>query len=533
MYCSGHLRVLVLSVAILLSGIVGVVAQNPPPQTNPKTDSPTTVHLRWGARPGVSRYRLQLSHDNAFSDIVFDRVVTGTDYQIDDLSPGRYYWRIAPLTSALGEFSSAAPIEVGQQAAPKNAGSRQNALPTNDSPKPKSTAASPAVSPTANPIIAGGGWRAAVGDIARPALAHLRSPDKLDLVGVNSDGVVFALDSASGVALWSTGRRTPAAGAPRVTSVSSAPLVLTSHSGVDNLVILSGTEVAAIAGASGRDLWRVTLPATASTGAVLSDNHTSEIFVVDNSLQRIFILDANSGKILTQIRLPHRVVGAPVALVGPGAARVMIAYDSGHVEIRDAAGALVRSGDAGSPATTSPLYVRGRSGDLILVGTKAGLIALTAEELRPLGMVAIKDDGPRGTLTAQDLDDDGFPEVIMMTDRGRVVAVNATDGKILWDSTVGNEAGPVAFADLNGDHVLDVVMSGGQTFALALSGRDGSLVWKDKEPPMAVANHAGSLAPRSVIAVPYGSGALLIAGDPSRTGLRAIEFPRGTVRPSR
>jgi outer membrane protein assembly factor BamB len=160
------------------------------------------------------------------------------------------------------------------------------------------------------------------------------------------------------------------------------------------------------------------------------------------------------------------------------------------------------------------------------------LTALTAAELRPLGMVAIKDDAPRGILTAQDLDADGFPEVIMMTDRGRVVAVNATDGKTLWDTTIGNETDTVAFADLNGDRVLDVVIAGGQTFALALSGRDGSVVWKDNEPPMVAANHAASLAPRSVITVPYGSGALLIASDPSRTGLRAIGFPRGTVRPN-
>jgi outer membrane protein assembly factor BamB len=147
-------------------------------------------------------------------------------------------------------------------------------------------------------------------------------------------------------------------------------------------------------------------------------------------------------------------------------------------------------------------------------------------------MVAIKDDAPRGILAAQDLDADGLPEVIMMTDHGRVVAVNANDGKTLWEASVGNEANTVAFADLNGDHVLDVVIAGGQTFALALSGRDGSVVWRDNESPIAAANHAASLAPRSVMVVPYGSGALLIAGDPSRTGLRAIEFPRATVRPN-
>jgi len=512
MYCPSHLRVLVLSLAVFLAGGVQSQAQYPQLQNNSQIGSPTSVHLRWGARPGVTRYRLQLSRDSSFADIVFDRVVTGNSYRISDLSPGRYFWRIAPLTTKLGEFSLAAPIEIRPQAAP--ASPSKNTLTNNPIA---------AVRPAASSMVTRGGWRAAVGDMAHPVLARLRSPEKLDLVGINSEGVVFALDSASGIALWRNARGTPKAA--RV----ATPLLIRSKSGVDNVVLLSGTSVAAIEGASGRQLWQATLPANASAGAVLNDNRTAEIFVIDYSRQSLFVLDAHDGKILSQIRLPNRVVGAPIPIIDQGA-RVMIAYESGQVEIRDAAGRSVRSGNAGSPATTPPLHVRGRSGDLILVGTRAGLMALTAEDLRPLGMVAIKDDAPRGTLTAQDLDADGFPEVIMMTNRGRVVAVNATDGKTLWEASLGNETETLAFLDVNGDQVLDVVVAGGQTFASALSGRDGSVVWKDNEPPTFVGNHAGSLAPRSVIAVPYGSGALLIAGDPARMGLRAIEFPAARIK---
>jgi outer membrane protein assembly factor BamB len=143
-------------------------------------------------------------------------------------------------------------------------------------------------------------------------------------------------------------------------------------------------------------------------------------------------------------------------------------------------------------------------------------------------MVAIKDDAPRGTLAAEDLDGDGTTDVIMMTDRGQVVAVNAADGKIRWEVSAANEGQAIAFADLDGDRVLDVVLAGGQSFALALSGRDGSIVWKDDEPAALVANHSVMLAPRSIVTMPFGSGALLIAGDPSRTGLRAVELRKGT-----
>jgi len=178
---------------MLLPGALSVLAQTG------VTENPTEVHLRWGPRPGVSRYRLQLASDSAFADIVFDRVVAGNDYRVNDLPPGRYFWRVAPLTAARGEFSSAGVIEVSKPTLRESPTPLPITPAANDSSRPGSG--------TQDSIIARGGWRAAVGDIAHPMLAHLRTPAKLDLVGVNSDGVVFGLDATSGVALWSTARR--------------------------------------------------------------------------------------------------------------------------------------------------------------------------------------------------------------------------------------------------------------------------------------------------------------------------------------
>jgi outer membrane protein assembly factor BamB len=289
--------------------------------------------------------------------------------------------------------------------------------------------------------------------------------------------------------------------------------------------VLTGVNAVAIEGSTGRELWRTTLPAPATSGTVLSDHGSNEIILVDNS-PRLLALDPGSGKILSQTALPHRVAGEPLALFGQAAGRMVLAYDSGQVEIRDMAGAVVCSGDAGSPATTPPLFVTRNRGDFILVGTRSGLMALTAAELNPVGMVAINDDAPRGALAVADLDGDGSPEVIMMTDRGRVIAVNGGDGKILWQAKVPNETQTLA-------RVLDVVLPGAQSFALALSGRDGSLLWKDNEAPGLVANHALAAGPRSIVVLPYGAGAILIAADSSRTGLRALEFPKATAPPGR
>src|SRR6266436_3937259 len=113
MSCTGHIRVLLLTAAILLSGPLIVLAQGTSISDNNQANT-TEVHLRWGPRPGVSRYRLQLASDSAFADISFDRVVAGNDYQINDLPPGRYFWRIAPLTDTLGDFSSTGIIDVSK-----------------------------------------------------------------------------------------------------------------------------------------------------------------------------------------------------------------------------------------------------------------------------------------------------------------------------------------------------------------------------------------------------------------------------------
>ena len=535
MYRSGHLSVLVLAAAMILPGTIAAHAHTPnllsPLLISESTQEPqanglTTIHLRWGARPGVSRYRLQLAGDRDFLDIVFDRVVSGNEYRISDLSPGKYFWRVAPLTAKLGEFSSAAPIEVTPIPAKSNDPIQP---PINRSDRAISNGSSGSTPPS-NAIRGGGGWRAAVGEINDPVAAHLRSRDRFEVVGVNSQGITFALDANTGVALWSARRSIRDSKTTRPGLNRIPPLLIKSRSDLDDIVIVSGVTVIRLEGATGRELWRATLPSIANTAAVLMDKRGAKIFVVDNSLQMLFIVDGNAGNIAGQVRLGRRVTGAPAAFDDHGLARMMFAFDNGLVEVRDSAGAIVRSGEAGSPATTPPLFVNGARGGLILVGTRSGLTAMSAEDLRPLGRVTLNGDAPRGTLGAADLNADGAAEVIMFTDRGRVQAVNAADGKLLWENAGGRDAEMAAFADINVDGALDVLITGGQTFALALSGRDGTIIWQDDEAPNSAANHAISLASRRLVTIRSGSGVLLVGGDSSRTGLRAIEFSNRTTK---
>src|SRR5262249_29394313 len=160
-----------------------------------------------------------LAADHDFHDIVFDRIVNGTEIDINDLPSGKYFWRIAPLTRTLGEFSSAAAIDTsaGETAAPD--------LPSS----------SPPVNVPNSPrkaIATSGGWHAVIGDVGRPVIGHLRSRDAFDVVATNANGVTLALDSSTGVGFWST-RRTFSKNAPILPS--TPPLIIPTTSGLDDV----------------------------------------------------------------------------------------------------------------------------------------------------------------------------------------------------------------------------------------------------------------------------------------------------------
>ncbi|HBB96639.1 MAG TPA: hypothetical protein DC054_14740, partial [Blastocatellia bacterium] len=189
-----------------------------------------------------------------------------------------------------------------------------------------------------------GGWRAAVGDIARPLVAHLRSRDSLDVVGTNTDGVTFAFDSASGVALWSfRGRRPVTPGVPAV--------IIDSRAGSNDVLVFDGQSAIKIEGRTGRELWRSPLPAPPSSATASSDTSGPIVIIIDNSLRRLLVMNGLSGSLISQTLLPARVIGPP-APIADQSGTLLVAYENGEVELRDKAGRIIRSGSAGSPALT-------------------------------------------------------------------------------------------------------------------------------------------------------------------------------------
>jgi outer membrane protein assembly factor BamB len=530
-----------------------------------------SARVSWPAQAGASRYRLQVARDQGFSDMVIDRVVNGNGYLISGLAEGKYFWRvlaiggssgysspkvvrlIKPRPKELTEIASAKkpskPTDNTRRPAPKTTtdkpGNRNVRDTSNKEPKtpfkpsnPPTTARvlpaavpTPRTTPSPKALPDNGGWRTVTGNISYPLASPLRSTTALDLMGVNSNGTVYALDGANGSALWTTRLRLN----PNVTATVSsnfAPIPFNRRDGLANVVIAFEGGVRALEGATGAEVWRTNLPSGASGGVAAegSGQQPATIFVVSGSGQELLVLNGDTGAITGKSALLARPFGQPVAFALKKARSLVLVFEGGFVELRDLTGNVTRSVQLANP-TTPPLFVAGPRGGLILIGTQTGLMALDAVDLHTVGRVMIDDDFPRGRLSLEDLDGDGAPEVIMITNRARVIAINTTDGKIRWEANGATDAASAAFADVNSDGVLDVLVAAWPAFAVALSGRDGSLLWRaeeDMDPAARMPFGSG----RSLVtaSVNGGSNAIVAGTDSYRKAFRAVGLPRGSVR---
>jgi outer membrane protein assembly factor BamB len=547
------LCVLLFSVVPLLS------AQSPGAQAGKQAGA--SALIQWRERRGVNRYRLQLARDAKFTDIVFDRAVVGHEYLVRELPPGRYYWRVAPATPETGTYSRAAAVVVAVPEADGTSIATASPTPTprptprllptptptptvrqTPSPTPKPTPqATPTPRPTPQPspkLLSPGdtGWRAATGEVAQPRVAPLRTATGLDLVGVNSDGMVYALDGSNGTALWTArfrpqakrGEPTGNGGAPAFT-----PVILKGEAGLSNVLAAFEGGVRALQGDTGRERWRTMLQSRPASGiaADLDGDGRAEIILAEENAPGLAILN-DAGKFIAEVKLDAPVIGRPVHLASGDHKGILLVLENGLVELRNINGERLRALKLDTKPTTTVAVVEGIKGPTGLLGVEGNLIALDLKDpnLKPIGRIATEEDSPRGNISVVDLNNDGNLEVVMLTRQGRTVVINAADGRIRWFASGATDAGGAAFADVNGDGTQDVLVAAGPSFAIAFSGRDGSPIWKAEETG---ASAAGKGSPvRELVTATVGDSreAFLVGSDAARTGLRAVGLPQGSVR---
>jgi len=501
-------KMFLLTPALLLALVAPASFAQVNTRQTPRQVGPSIL-VRWQGKPGVERYRLQLATDEAFKDIVFDQAVVGRQHVVRELPPGNYFWRVAPAAGETGIYSTPARVTLGNTAGVEVADVRA----------PADT----------------GGWRTATGDVPRPVPAQLRAGGIVDVVGVNAEGMIYALDGVSGIALWTSRYRPDARRGDAVgeNPTPFAPLVLRVRQDESNVVVAFDGGVRALRGDSGRELWRAKLEGR-GTGGVAADvngDGGAEVALVTAKPERLYVLDGASGRVITEQKLDAEVVGAPFPLKLGEAWGLALSHANGQLEVRGIDGKLLLETKASDELTTAPLIVTRGTMSVLVVGTNKGLMALSMPELKTLGTIVADDDSVHGMLSAADVDGDGTTEIVMVTKRGRVALVSTVDGNVIWYAEGAMDAASATFGDLNADGVLDVIVPGGAAFAIGLSGRDGSLIWKVEEGGGRRAESSAAKGIRAlVVAETLNGGAVLVGSDPSRIGLRAVELPKGALK---
>jgi outer membrane protein assembly factor BamB len=501
-------RVLLLVLSVIFLSLQINYAQSKP-----------SAHIVWNRQPGATTYRIQIATDEQFTDVLIDSLINGTEYFVRDLPVGKYFWRVASIGTEKVVFQKPVAFEV----------TLPRAVP---SPTPfkavpvRTPVASKTPDTTVRTRHALPGWSVATGEIVRLFSAQLRRGAPRDFLSVNSQGKVYALDGARGIALWTAAFNLGAAGDERVRTLYNnfAPLVLDSKSG-PRVVVAFDRGLRALDGATGREVWSTRMAGRPVGATVIG----SDIYLVGEKADRLVVFDSLTGQLKSQIELRDEAVGPPVLLTNPNEAQLLVPLKDGLIELVTVEGKYLRSFKLATEVTTLPRLVSSPSRSIVLIGLKNGLVAFDAATVEPLGRIAIEaGDYPVGELSIFDLDGDSFPEAVMTTNGGRVISVDVAAGKVNWSISADVGSTTPAFADLDADAKLDVVLPGSKNFAIGVSGINGSLIWDSGEEGMFAANKPSA---RTLAIATVQDGRLMLVGtDRSAAGLRAFEVQRSSSR---
>lgn len=433
------------------------------------------VKLSWAERRGVARYRLQLARDARFRDIIFDRVVSGTEHVIADLEPGDYYWRVAPAEYETGRFSTPTRIKIGDRPVPLLLAPHHS------------------------------GWRTLTGWIAAPKF--VRAGDSTLVVGTNQKGVTYALDARTGTARWVVrldfdGSAADAWTLP-IRATDGPPLIVAWNRA---LLLLDAM--------TGREKWRASLSARIVAVAVANDN-ASSVLVATAGPAMLASFDVATGR----ARWRAALRAEPRALWCDGASAVVV-LDDGSAEHWTDQGQRKRA--LALQATTAPALVETRDGRYFLVGTVRGLAAVSLDLARVFWEVPLSA-APRGEIAVGGAIGTEESKAALIDRENRVVLFDLVARRVEWRRGGASDAHAPLFADVDGDGEADVIAAAGPAFAAAWRRRDGALLWQAEE-SATLAEIVRTPAERSLALVEGGDGVRYVVASDD-VGLRAAALP--------
>ncbi len=493
-------RASITLVVLLFACASGLLGQSP---LIPKSTD-ASPRIRWMGQAGVKRYRIQIARDQTFHDVMFDGVVNGLEYVAADLPEGRYYWRVTSADPSTRQSVTTGQFEI----------------------KPSGFIERTPTGVEDGPIVVSG-WLAATGEISQPFSAQLRPGRIMDFLGTNSAGTVYALDGATGIALWTAsyklGRANTAnSGGPFV------PLVLKRVNKPTLVIVGYERGLRALEGASGREVWKTEFSENFAGGLIadLNDRAGSELYLSDSTRHRLLVLNAETGQMESEIKLGKKPIGAPIFT---NTQSLLIQLEGNTIEMRKSNGGIVRSLKLASEITCSPALADTARGQLLLVATRDGLNTFDLSSFQLLGRSMLDaTDYPTGALSVADLDGNGRSEtVVVVTRLGKVVAFDLTQGRMKWFADGVPPGSTPSFVDLNGDRSLDVVLPAKDNFAIGISGLDGTRIWESPSPPGN--NRSTRTQALRLATADYGDRRIMLVGnDPSGIGLRALELSKGS-----
>jgi len=124
--------------------------------------------------------------------------------------------------------------------------------------------------------------------------------------------------------------------------------------------------------------------------------------------------------------------------------------------------------------------------DIIAGGTWGSLYALNGKNGELLWYSPLGSSISKSMPGISDINNDGYPDVIFGTGTGFVRALNGLNGSLIWKyylpTSQNLHAGfsPIVISDLNSDGYKEVLFTftSNESFLLALNGLNGSLLWK-------------------------------------------------------